>query len=145
MDFDTVVTGFSALATPSRVEILRLLAREAPLEGMNSGDIAKRLEVAQNTLSTQLMMLSHARLVKYARDGRSMLYLLDRETLAGMAQFLMNDCGGEDPSTDASGQKRREIIDLQLPRRRPTGQIRPLLYPGARPSSAEEEAEKDHG
>ena len=40
-------------------------------QNLKSGDIAKRLNVAQNTLSTQLMMLSHARLVKYTRDGRS--------------------------------------------------------------------------
>lgn len=102
MDFDAVVTGFSALATPSRVEILRLLAREAPPEGMKSGDIAKRLGVAQNTLSTQLMMLSHARLVKYTREGRSMLYRLDRETLGAMAEFLMKDCGGGEPSANAA-------------------------------------------
>jgi DNA-binding transcriptional ArsR family regulator len=105
MDFDEAVTGFSALSTPSRVEILRLLAKEAPPEGMRSGDIAKRLNVAQNTLSTQLMMLSHARLVKYTRDGRSMLYRLDRETLTGMAEFLMRDCGGEEPSTSASRKR----------------------------------------
>lgn len=105
MDFDTAVTGFGALATPSRVDILRLLAKEAPPEGMKSGDIAKRLEVAQNTLSTQLMMLSHARLVKYTRDGRSMLYRLDHETLAGMAEFLMKDCGGERPSEGADQKK----------------------------------------
>ena len=97
MDFDAAVTGFGALATPSRVDILLLLAKDAPPEGMKSGEIAKRLDVAQNTLSTQLMMLSHARLVKYTRDGRSMLYRLDRETLSGMAEFLMKDCGGEEP------------------------------------------------
>ena len=70
MDMAVVMMGFSALSTVSRVEILRLLAKEAPPEGMKSGDIAKRLGVAQNTLSTQLMMLSHARLVQYQRDGR---------------------------------------------------------------------------
>lgn len=105
MDFDAAVTGFSALATPSRVEILRLLAKEAPPEGMKSGDIAKRLDVAQNTLSTQLMMLSHARLVKYTRNGRSMLYRLDHETLSGMADFLMKDCGGEKTSANAARRR----------------------------------------
>ncbi|MBX9574030.1 MAG: metalloregulator ArsR/SmtB family transcription factor [Caulobacteraceae bacterium] len=94
MDMAVVMMGFSALSTVSRVEILRLLAKEAPPEGMKSGDIAKRLGVAQNTLSTQLMMLSHARLVQYQRDGRSILYRVDQENLQALSDFLLKECGG---------------------------------------------------
>ena len=95
MDMAVVMMGFSALSTLSRVEILRLLAKEAPPEGMKSGDIAKKLGVAQNTLSTQLMMLSHARLVQYQRDGRSILYRVDQENLQALSDFLLKECGGE--------------------------------------------------
>lgn len=94
MDMAVVMMGFSALSTVSRVEVLRLLAKEAPPEGMRSGDIAKRLGVAQNTLSTQLMMLSHARLVQYQRDGRSILYRVDQENLKALSDFLLTECGG---------------------------------------------------
>ncbi|HBV12181.1 MAG TPA: transcriptional regulator [Brevundimonas sp.] len=95
MDMAVVMMGFSALSTLSRVEILRLLAKEAPPEGMRSGDIAKRLGVAQNTLSTQLMMLSHARLVQYRREGRSILYRVDEENLQALSDFIMKECGGQ--------------------------------------------------
>lgn len=94
MDMAVVMMGFSALSTSSRVEILRLLATEAPPEGMRSGDIAKRLGVAQNTLSTQLMMLSHARLVQYQRDGRAILYRVDQENIRALSDFLLKECGG---------------------------------------------------
>lgn len=98
MDQDQAITAFGALATPSRVDILRLLATEAPPEGLKSGEIAARLEVQQNTLSTQLMMLSHARLVRHRREGRSIYYRLDRETLTALAEFLLVECGGRAPN-----------------------------------------------
>lgn len=94
MDQDAAVTAFGALATPSRVDILRLLATQAPPEGLKSGEIARRLNVQQNTLSTQLMMLSHARLVLHRREGRSIFYRLDRENLRALADFILVDCGG---------------------------------------------------
>lgn len=106
MDIDQIIAGFGALSTPSRVQILQLLAKEAPPEGMKSGDIAKRLGVVQNTLSTQLMMLSHARLVRFTRVGRSILYRVDREAISEMADFLMQECGAITPREAGPPKKR---------------------------------------
>jgi ArsR family transcriptional regulator, arsenate/arsenite/antimonite-responsive transcriptional repressor len=66
---------------------------------MKSGDIAKKLGVAQNTLSTKLMMLSHARLVQYQRDGRSILYRVDEENIRALSDFLLDQCGGQTKAT----------------------------------------------
>jgi DNA-binding transcriptional ArsR family regulator len=91
MDMDDAITRLSALATPSRLEVVRLLARAGP-EGMPSGEIAKALKVAQNTLSTQLLLLSNARLVKPRRSGRSIIYRVELESLRDLAAFILADC-----------------------------------------------------
>src|SRR5579871_6133273 len=84
---DDIVRGFAALAAPSRLRIVQLLAT-APAEGIPSGEIAEALDVAQNTMSSQLMILASARVVKARRDGRSIFYTVDREGLRALARFL---------------------------------------------------------
>ena len=66
MDIESVVTACGALATPSRVKILQFLAG-AGSAGAPSGEIARKLDVPQNSMSTQLLQLSNARLVSHRR------------------------------------------------------------------------------
>jgi DNA-binding transcriptional ArsR family regulator len=93
MDDDEAITRLSAIATPSRLAILRLLAREAPSDGMKSGEIAAKLDVVQNTISTQLLVLSNARLVRYRRQGRTILYRVDFDALKELIDFIARECG----------------------------------------------------
>jgi ArsR family transcriptional regulator len=92
MDIDDAEKQFGALSTPSRIEIVRLLAREAPPDGMPSGDIADKLGVVQNTMSSQLLILSNARIVRSRRIGRQIFYRLDFEALAELVDYIVNDC-----------------------------------------------------
>lgn len=91
MDTDDAITRLAALATPSRLEVVKLLSQAGP-EGLPSGEIAKRLGVAQNTLSTQLLTLSNARLVRARRNGRSVIYKVDLGSLQQLAEFIVEDC-----------------------------------------------------
>ena len=114
MDDDHAFTRLSAIATPSRLAILRLLAREATPEGMKSGEIALKLGVAQNTLSTQLLVLSNARLVHSRRRGRTILYRLDFDALKELIEFIACECadgkidfGGGSMDASASVKRRK--------------------------------------
>jgi ArsR family transcriptional regulator, arsenate/arsenite/antimonite-responsive transcriptional repressor len=64
METEDALTRLSALSTRSRLDVLRLLASDGGSRGMQSGEIARQLEVPANTLSTQLLHLSNARLVR---------------------------------------------------------------------------------
>jgi ArsR family transcriptional regulator len=93
MDMDEAIVGYNALSTRSRVKIVQLLAK-AGEEGMPSGEIAKKLKVPQNTMSTQLLLLGNARLIRQQRDGRSVIYRINRDAIKGLIEFLGEDCGG---------------------------------------------------
>ncbi len=74
---DILIQQLQALAQPSRFAVLRLLARYEPF-GLVAGDIARLIAVPHNTLSTHLSELEHAGLVRSRRDGRRIVYALDR-------------------------------------------------------------------
>jgi ArsR family transcriptional regulator, arsenate/arsenite/antimonite-responsive transcriptional repressor len=109
MDIDDAVIQFGALSAPSRIEIVRLLAREAPPEGMPSGDIADKLGVVQNTMSSQLLILSNARIVRSRRMGRQIFYRLDLEALADLVDFIVNDCADGKLERPENTTKRQRV------------------------------------
>ena len=91
MEMDDAVVGFGCLSTPSRIRVLQVLSK-AGKEGMPSGEIAKALDVPTNTLSTQLLLLSNARLVKSRRDGRQIIYWVNLEALRDLIDYVAQEC-----------------------------------------------------
>jgi len=63
MDTSRALAGLSALAQESRLKVFRLLVQCGP-EGMAAGDIARKLKVPHNTMSSHLGILSRASLVE---------------------------------------------------------------------------------
>lgn len=96
MDKYDALEALSALAQDIRLDVFRLLVRAGD-DGMNAGDIAETLDVRQNTMSTNLAILSRAGLVKSQRQGRSIRYFADMEGMRGLLSFLMQDCCGGKP------------------------------------------------
>lgn len=64
---------FKALADPTRVRILHLLAEKEH----SVNDIAEHLSLAQSTVSHQLRFLKNLRLVKFRREGTTIFYSPD--------------------------------------------------------------------
>lgn len=93
MDIESSVTALAALAQGTRLETFRLLVKHEPV-GLPAGEVARLLDVPQNTLSTHLAMLSRAGLVKSERQGRSIIYRADLDGLRGLMVFLVKDCCG---------------------------------------------------
>ena len=98
MDNSAAIESLSALAQETRLEVFRLLVQAGP-EGLYAGEIAARLDVLQNTLSTNLAVLSRAGLIQARREGRSIRYSADLGAMSALLGFLMQDCCGGRPET----------------------------------------------
>lgn len=80
-----------ALAHATRMSVFRLLVIAGP-DGLPAGEIAGRLGVLQNTLSTHLNKLEDAALISRRRDGRSLIYGARFETVRHLVLYLLEDC-----------------------------------------------------
>lgn len=101
MEMKSAVSALSALAHQGRLTTFRMLVQTGR-EGLPAGEIARRLDVPPNTLSANLTILSNAGLVESRREGRSVIYSAQYETMTGLLQFLMKDCCGGVPEICAS-------------------------------------------
>ncbi len=91
MDINTAIKGFSALAHETRLESFRLLVRSGAA-GMAAGDIAKAMDVPQNTLSSHLAIMVNAGILESRRKGRSVIYRIDLKGTQALLTFLLKDC-----------------------------------------------------
>lgn len=93
MESTQAIAALSALALETRLDIFRLLVRAEPA-GLAAGEIARVLNVAPNTLSTHLAILTRAGLLQSERDGRSIIYRVQLDRLRTLILFLLQDCCG---------------------------------------------------
>ena len=94
IDRSTAVTyaaWFKALADPTRVQILNLLA--AAHRPLSVGEIVKHAEVGQPTVSHHLKILAEIRFVLRRRDGTNVLYTVDRAALESCPSAADAVCG----------------------------------------------------
>lgn len=91
MDINEATHTLTALSQPSRLEAFRLLVKHEP-EGLAAGEVARLLDVPQNTMSSHLSILARAGLVTPERQSRSMIYRADLNRLRVLLLFLVTDC-----------------------------------------------------
>jgi DNA-binding transcriptional ArsR family regulator len=101
MESESVILALSALAQGTRLDVFRLLVNHEP-DGLAAGDIAKKLAVPHNTMSSHLAILARADLVSSLRDSRSIIYRANLKTLEALTVFLLKDCCGGQPQLCAS-------------------------------------------
>lgn len=87
------VDSLAALAQETRLNIFRLLVRHAP-EGLAAGQIASRLRLPSPTLSFHLNVLAAAELVRPHKNGRSIRYSANLDSVNRLTEFLMENCCG---------------------------------------------------
>ena len=93
MEQSTAVAALAALAQSTRLETFRLLVRHEP-DGLPAGEVARLLEVPQNTMSAHLATLSRAGLIDGERHSRSIIYRANLDQFRTLALFLLQDCCG---------------------------------------------------
>lgn len=91
MELHEALVCLGALSQGTRLETFRLLVRHEP-EGLPAGEVARRLDVPQNTMSTHLAVLTRAGLLRSERHSRSILYRADLNCLREMMLFLIKEC-----------------------------------------------------
>ncbi len=96
MKQDIAIDAFSALAQPTRLEVFRLLVRQEP-HGLPAGEIARRLDVPHNTLSTHLAILTRTGLISVERHSRNMIYRVQLNAVRELVLFLLKDCCNGQP------------------------------------------------
>lgn len=75
-----LIAVLDALAQETRLDVVRLLLRHEP-DGMSSGEVAQKLKVPRNTMSSHLACLERAGLVEKERRSRFIIYRADHEYL----------------------------------------------------------------
>jgi ArsR family transcriptional regulator len=96
MESNTAIAALSALAQGTRLDVFRLLVQHEP-NGVAAGDIARQLNVPQNTMSAHLGILARAGLVRSERHSRSIVYRADLGGLRALTLFLVKDCCAGSP------------------------------------------------
>src|SRR3546814_5245451 len=96
MESDNAILAFAALAQPTRLDVFRLLMEHEP-DGLPAGEIARRLDVPHNTMSTHLATLTRASLIEAERHSRSIIYRARLDAVRALASFLVKDCCGGRP------------------------------------------------
>ena len=91
MDNGPAIAALSALAQDTRLDTFRLLVKHEPL-GLPAGEVARLLDVPQNTMSAHLGILARAGLVRSERHSRSIIYRADLDGLRALTLFLVKDC-----------------------------------------------------
>lgn len=96
MENPDAIDVFAALAQPTRLDAFRLIMAHEP-HGLPAGEVARRLEVPQNTMSSHLAVLSRAGLISAERHSRSIIYRAELDRVREVASFLVSDCCGGRP------------------------------------------------
>lgn len=100
MDDLTIIDALSALAQPTRLAAFRLVVAHEP-QGLPAGEIARLLNVPQNTMSSHLALLARANLVSARKQGRTVNYRAGLEQMRAVMNYLVNDCCGGRPESCA--------------------------------------------
>jgi ArsR family transcriptional regulator len=96
MDEISVIAALAALAQSTRLETFRLLVAREP-EGVPAGELARLVEVPQNTMSAHLAILARTGLIVGERQSRSIIYRAKLDQFRDVALFLLKDCCGGRP------------------------------------------------
>lgn len=91
MESENAILAFAALAQSTRLEVFRLLIAHEP-HGLPAGEVARRLAVPHNTMSTHLAVLTRAGLIGAERRSRTIIYRARLAAVSELASFLVQDC-----------------------------------------------------
>jgi ArsR family transcriptional regulator, arsenate/arsenite/antimonite-responsive transcriptional repressor len=94
------VTALAALGQENRLDVFRLLVEAGP-DGMPAGEVASALKIAPNNLTFHFDRLRGAGLVTVCRQGRSMIYAAQFETMNALLGYLTENCCQGAPETCA--------------------------------------------
>lgn len=90
--------ALSALAQESRLAIFKLLVKYGK-DGISAGDLSEKLGIPAATLSFHLSQLSNAEMVVSRKQGRTVIYSANFDSMRDLLGYLYDRCSeavGED-------------------------------------------------
>lgn len=91
MEESRTLAALAALSQPTRLATFRLLVAREP-DGISAGEIARLIDVPQNTMSAHLAILARAGLIRGDRQSRSIIYHAQIDAVRDLVLFLLKDC-----------------------------------------------------
>jgi ArsR family transcriptional regulator, arsenate/arsenite/antimonite-responsive transcriptional repressor len=91
MEMFEACEAFSSLSQETRLKVFRLLIQYGR-DGAVPGEIAKELDVPDNTLSFHLSHMSKAGLVTASKNGRSITYFANTALMNRLVSYLQENC-----------------------------------------------------
>ena len=92
---ELAASGFSAMGSRSRLEVLQALVRAGDA-GLAVGDIQNRTGIAASTLAHHLKYLTSAGLIQQEKQGRTILNRANFEILQALADYILKECCSEE-------------------------------------------------
>lgn len=91
MERQRALGALAALAQETRLDAFRLLVQAGPA-GLTPGAVGERLGIPAATLSFHLKELRNAGIVRWRREGRSLIYSADFAAMDALLGFLTRHC-----------------------------------------------------
>lgn len=107
---------FEALSSDVRLELFRLLVKNAP-EGLVAGEIARQLGIPSTNLSFHLKALTRAGLAHMEKEGRFLRYRADIPLMLEVIAYLTSECCTAHPEHCRQLRERSGILPDFLPER----------------------------
>ena len=96
MESKTAANIFEALASEVRLDLFRLLVKNAP-HGLVAGEIARQLDIPSTNLSFHLKAVVHSGLVTVEKEGRFMRYKANIPLMLEVIAYLTSECCSANP------------------------------------------------
>lgn len=116
MDTKQATSIFEALASDVRLDLFRLLVRNAP-DGLVAGDIARRLDIPSTNLSFHLKALVFSGLISVDREGRFQRYRASIPLMLETISYLTEECCFDNPEQCQAYRRQSGVGAHVLPER----------------------------
>ena len=106
---------FEALSAEVRLDLFRLLVRNAP-DGLVAGDIAKQLGIPSTNLSFHLKTIVQSGLAYVEREGRFMRYKANIALMLDIVAYLTSECCAGNPEACQKFRDGSSVLPGILPK-----------------------------
>lgn len=117
MDTQTATKIFESLSSGVRLDVYRLLVKNAP-EGLVAGQIATELGIPNTNLSFHLKALTHASMVSVEQEGRYLRYRANIPMMLEMIAYLTEECCSGHPEVCLQLREQSACCETVLPPRK---------------------------
>ena len=112
MDINKATLLFDSLSQETRLRAFRLLV-QAGTEGLAAGVLSEKLGTPHNTMSFHLSHLANAGIISSRKEGRSVIYFANFDSMRDLISFMVKDCCSDEfASIREDKRKGCSIIEL---------------------------------